>query len=186
MEGDIFNAFDYDSYLLADKLGVPATYRQQKNNKLPEIQMNKRDSNRESLEGHINARLNEELLRTQLENAKLKHDNEQNKKNREHFIGTTGGCGCEGLRDKVEGCATCGGNKGVKSKVEGCIGCKSDDVENIFNNKVLLLLVFVLATFCVIQYMHMQKYEAIINDLINNGHAKITYEVPKTVSAPPA
>jgi len=57
--------------------------------------------------------------------------------------------------DSIEGCT--GGGDG---------GGMSDD-EPLVNNKILLILVFVLAAFCVVQYINQQALAASVNDMVS-------------------
>jgi hypothetical protein len=156
MDYEPFNSLSYDEEILKDKLGL--SY---------DGEMHKR-----ALEKSMEQRIKDKLAEHEMTERKMRKNTQNNMHDRvpvrEHFVASMGGCGCDGFkatkRPVVEGCATCGGMKNKPSYAEGY--CTSngggnnnadDDIPVFNNNKILWILIFVLAIFCMVQHMNQQQ-----------------------------
>ena len=155
MDYEPFNALSYDEEILKDKLGL--SY---------DGEMHKR-----ALEKSMEQRIKDKLAEHEMTERKMQNGMRNANTRapvREHFVASMGGCGCDGFkstkRPVVEGCVNCGGMRNKPSYAEGyCTnnGSNIDDNNNdipVFNNnKILWILIFVLAIFCMVQHMNQQQ-----------------------------
>ena len=199
MDDDIFNALNWDSYLLADKLNIKAVYKggvdhrnsgvDHRNSRSNESQRDSR-SNESQRDNQV-----QEYERTALN--KQVQDELQNAR-REYFTGSFlhGGKSNGGCADGVK-CSksTCQCSKCSKSTCQ-CGKCKKEGMDNIhsdvqcdtrqldhtlFINKMLMVFVFILSTVCIMQAIHQKNVSKMLMQMMPAANVSV---VPNTTLTP--
>lgn len=159
MNEDIYNAFNYDSYLLAEKIGFPAVYRHK-----PERPIHKKIPNTFEVT-NSDAGYTKEILRKQIQDELEKTYGNIGKNNIE--------C-CSSCRtSNIKECSSCRKNKEnicevVRTPNVTSIPPNEKPIHKLFDEKTLLIFIFILVVFCVVQYMNQQQTNRLMEDLLKS------------------
>lgn len=160
MEYDnLFDSLTFDEKLLNEKLGYAFSDG--------DISMNSNNMNDRVRRKMIEDQILREEIRREIRNEKNnKRENNKQENRNENFIG-----GLEQERTDTQMDLPVR----KKSKIMEQFNNKSDGEEEnfILNNKTLLILVFVLAAICIVQYIHQQSLTNSLNELIKTLCVKI-------------
>jgi len=181
MDDDIFNALNWDSYLLADKLNIPAVYRKDKN------QNNQANlSNRSNLPNYSNADKYNDSNSNLLElNKEIQAELYRQKNQKESMCNCKKNCNCNRGMCNQNGCNCSGVYNKTSENMHNSSMQKSNTLDSSvqnsnvqdsskilekydFINKILIMLVFILGGFCIIQFINQRKTEDLIISLVKN------------------
>lgn len=210
MDYEHYGGLSYDEQVLGDKLGLLYEGYQNASRVSQAKQSEMEDRIRAKLEEEYEVKLRKEQEKLEIQQNPVTYYKLANEKQHSRSGFTSGcanSCECGGFtsgrtnssscRCNGSGGCQCSGGTGRCSGGNSCNCNNSDSIwdlppGSIFNNKkILIMLIFVLSVFCIIQYLNQQQLASEMKDLIqifnsvksNNstGAAQTSTNIPQAV-----